>query len=507
MKKKIVGLVISAMLMTLGFGTSALAEEGKHANVGLFWIDASMDNTVGYDGWVLCRAGVCESLVKITEDMTYEGLIAESWENDGSLTWIFKIRDGVTFSNGKAVDAEAVKKSIQRSLDNNERAQTMVNIDTMEADGQTLTIKTTKPYASLIGNLADPLFAIVDTEAEGVDFNSAPVCTGPYVITSFTPEENLEVVKNENYWGGDVGLDSITYKHIPDSSTRTMALQSGEVDITGSIDQSQIDVFKNDPENYNVSEIASLRTLFGYINHESQFLSDKNIRKALSCAIDRDSYALMVGGEAATGLFSSVLPFENETLKADQYDLENAQKILDDAGYADTDGDGVREKDGQNIVLQIYQTAAHGSDAPGIIATAMQAQFKEIGIGADILTVENLNQIYEEGKFDITFSNDNTGITADPQSFLEITYKTDAARNYGHYSNEQMDQLIADMDSEFDMGRRYEMAAKASQIALDDVANFYFTYIPLNTVGNKNVKNLVQHPIDYYMITADVTME
>ncbi|ABR48170.1 extracellular solute-binding protein, family 5 [Alkaliphilus metalliredigens QYMF] len=486
--------------------TAAESTETKHANVGLFWVTATLDNTSGYTGWVLSRIGVAESLIRITDEMKYEGLIAESWENDGDKTWKFTIRDKVTFSTGKKVDAEAVKKSIQRSLDLNERAGMISQIDTMEADGQTITIITKEPYAALIGNLAEPLFAIIDVDAENADFENAPIATGPYVVEGFQPEESIEVVKSVNYWNGEVGLDAITFRHIPDSNTRTMAIQSGEVDITGSIDQSQINVFK-DNDNFIVDEIPSLRTLFAYINHQSSVLSDLNIRKALSHAIDRESYALLIGGTPGTGMFSNALPFGNEKLKADGFDPEKAKEILDHAGYTDTKGDGIREMNGENIVLEIYQTGAHGSSAPGIIAAAMQAQFKEIGIGAEIRTVENLNAIYEEGKFDITFSNDNTGITADPQSFVQITYKADATRNYGKYSNPEMDQYIESLNSVFDPQERYEIAAKISQIAIDDVANFYINYIPLNIVGNSRIKNLKQQPIDYYMITPDIKME
>lgn len=504
--KKLISVFITLILTFSFVACGSENDEGssKHANVGLFWIDTTIDNVEGYNGWVLCRAGISESLIKINDDMSYEGLIAESWENDNNLTWTFKIRDNITFSNGKKVDGEAVKKSLERSITESERAASISNIDTIEADGQIVIIKTKEPYASLIGNLAEPLFSIVDVESG--EFDSNPICTGPYVVTSFTAEKTIKVVKNENYWNGEVGLDSITFKHIPDSNTRTMALQSGEVDITVTIDQSQVGVFKNNSD-YIVDEISSLRTLFGYINHESKTLSDKNIRKAIAHSIDRESYAKLIGGTPATGLFSDSLSFGNEKLQCDEFSLHEANKILDNAGYVDSNNDGIREKDGENIIINIYQTSAHGSDDPGTIAVAMQSQLKDIGINAEIKTIENLNAIYESGEFDITFSNDNTGITGDPQSFLEGIYKTNALRNYGKYSSEEMDKLIEELNGEFDSEKRKNIAIKASQLAIDDVVNLYFTYIPLNIVGKSNVKNLKQHPIDYYMITKDVTIE
>lgn len=98
------------------------AEDGKHINVAFFWITSDLDPANNYNGWVLSRLGVGESLVKLNDELKVEACLADSWENVDETTWKFHIREGVMFSNGKAVDAEAVKASIERAISMNDRA-------------------------------------------------------------------------------------------------------------------------------------------------------------------------------------------------------------------------------------------------------------------------------------------------------------------------------------------------------------------------------------------------
>ena len=97
-------------------GQTEGAENGKHINVAFFWITSDLDPANNYNGWVLSRLGVGESLVKLNDDLKVEACLADSWENVDETTWKFHIREGVTFSNGKAVDAEAAKASIERAI-------------------------------------------------------------------------------------------------------------------------------------------------------------------------------------------------------------------------------------------------------------------------------------------------------------------------------------------------------------------------------------------------------
>lgn len=483
----------------------------KHVNVAFFWISTDLDPAVNYNGWVTSRLGVGEALVKLNDDLEIEGCIADTWKNVDETTWEFHIRDGVAFSNGTAVTAEAVKASLERAVAANDRAAEYLKINSMEADGQTLTIRTSEPNAALLNNMCEPVFDIVDTTQSDDTIKNAPVCTGPYVVDQFVSEQSVELKKNEKYWGGEVGLDTISVTQIADSDARAMSIQSGEIDITNTIDNTSVTMF-SDTSKYNVSSIISPRVNVAYMNNaESSPLSDIELRKAVSCAVDRESYAGLIGGSAAHSAYSDATPFGNETITAFSYDTAKAEEILDKAGYADTNGDGYREKtDGLELKLRYLQSADHGSSDSAILATAVQSDLKKVGINMEILAVENLSDYQTKGDFDFYTGNDNSAPTGDPQVWLETMYTglgTSGKKNLTGFKDDRIDEIVNKFKSTFDTEERYKLAAEASQILNDDAANLFLTNSYLNMVSAAKVKNAVQPVADFYFITKDITVE
>ena len=281
---------MSAAIFTGCGGGGDKAADTKTLKIGVTNFADSLDPTENFFGWVVMRYGIGEALVKFDEKMNPSPWLAESWQvSDDKLTWTFKIRDGVKFSNGKELTAEAVKSSIERSFAKNNRAQTFFKYTEMKADGQNLIIKTEKPTPSMPGFLADPLFLIVDTSSEGErDFaKQGPIGTGPYVCESFVKEKAV-MKKNPNYWGGEVPYETVEIPSIDDPNTRAMALQSGEVDMAVNIAAGDMGLF-NDTSKFHIDRIASLRTVLARIN-EKGILGDPKVRAAFISMTDRKSY-------------------------------------------------------------------------------------------------------------------------------------------------------------------------------------------------------------------------
>lgn len=161
----------------------AASGEEKHLNFGIYWFGDDLDPGNGWNGWTLTRAAVGETLVTVNENLEFVGQLADEWETeDDNVTWRFHIRDGVTFQNGNVCDAEAVVGSIKRSLEVNERGQTNLKLESVEADGDWVVFKTEAPYGAFLANLTEPLFTIVDTSVDTSDYGNHPICTGPYKI-------------------------------------------------------------------------------------------------------------------------------------------------------------------------------------------------------------------------------------------------------------------------------------------------------------------------------------
>ena len=160
-----------------------------------------LDPANNYNGWVLSRLGVGESLVKLNDELKVEACLADSWrmwmKRHGSSISV-KVEHSVTV---KVVDAEAAKASIERAVAMNDRAAEYLKIDSMEANGQDLTIKTTEANAALHNNLVVPVFDIIDTTESEENIQTAPVRTGLYVVSSRTPEHIVTACSESNLLG------------------------------------------------------------------------------------------------------------------------------------------------------------------------------------------------------------------------------------------------------------------------------------------------------------------
>ena len=345
----------------------------------------------------------------------------------------------------------------------------------------------------------------------------APIGTGPYAVRDFKPEKSIELERNKNYWDGEVGLDSISVTYIADESARVMAMQSGEVDMTNYITYQSIKNF-SDTSRYTISSVAGPRVNVAYMNNASTSpLGDINLRRALSYVIDRDQYAKLIGGSAAHGVFSDGTPYGNEKLKGYTYDLDKARSMLDEAGYKDINGDGIREgKDGAPLTLQFYgkSTSANSTTEADTLAVAIQSDFKKVGIDMKINNAENLSDITKTGKFDMYIYALNSAPTGDPQVWLQTMYtlgedslQTSSTANVTKYHNDKMDQVVNKLKTTFAIKDRYKLAQEGSQILLDDAADLYITNNMLTMISSSKLEGCVQPVCDYYMITKDIKLK
>ncbi|MCR5758561.1 MAG: ABC transporter substrate-binding protein [Selenomonas sp.] len=504
------GLCGAALTVILaGCGSENSSADKGVLKVGVTNFADTLEPTQNYFGWVVMRYGLGECLTKFDEKMNVQPWLAESWSiSEDHLTWTFKIRDGVKFSNGDPLTAEAVKASIERTFAKNNRAATFFKYKEIKAEGQTLTIVTEKPMPNMPGFLADPLFIIVDTNAEGSrDFaKEGPICTGPYMVESFVKEKAV-MKKNPNYWDGDVPFETVEVPSIDDPNTRAMALQSGEVDMAVNIAAGDMDTFRGN-DKFDVDEISSLRVVLARLNQKG-ILKDDKVRAALICGCDRETYNnVLLKGTFLPGK-APVPPsmdygFDQLT-DPNAYNPERAAQLLDEAGWKDTDGDGIREKDGQPLKLDfvVYNSRA---ELP-LYAEAVQADLKKLGFDINIKTVDyNLvDQMGIKGEYDLLISNITTANTGDPEIFLSWYWKTnhngDNPQNGSGYSNPALDAKFNELAVEFDKSKRRQLMIDIQQIIMNDGAALFLGYPQTNIVSSKALAGVKMYPSDYYWIT------
>ena len=198
-------------------------------------------------------------------------------------------------------------------------------IDTITADGQTVTIRTTEPRPTLLNYLSDPYGCIIDMEA-GITEDGIVVGTGPYIAASLVTGEELNLVKNESYWDGEPGFDNVTVLTISDGDTLTMALQSGEIDGAYGMPYASYPLFEN--ENYTFSSTATSRAFFAHMNFESEIIQDGAVRQAIAMGIDKERFVedLLDGnGYPAVGVYPDNFSFGGDAVTAKGYDPDGGK--------------------------------------------------------------------------------------------------------------------------------------------------------------------------------------
>ena len=375
------------------------------------------------------------------------------------LTWEIKLRSGVRFHNGAVMDAEAVKASLERTIRLSTASADALGIDTIVAnDDQTITITTLEPRPTMPGLLTTPAVAITDAAAadaagEG-NFIMAGALTGPYIPTEYIQKERLSSVANDNYWGGVPPLSGIEHVAIPDTNSRELALQAGDIDIAVNISPEGAQAINVHPEMRSSTAGFGTAVVMWWVNFERPALSDPLVRRAVSLAIDRESIAGLVAPEG-TGSYAELLLPEALVscpgVSAPGYDPEQARELLAQAGYVDTDGDGIVDKDGQplEIVIGGYPQRFQ---LP-IMAEAAQAMLDDVGIKAEVLITEW--SVVKEPGWDLFGWYNNVVDTGDPilniSKFVGVSADASGsgANNYGHFHHTELETIISSAAGRF----------------------------------------------------------
>ncbi len=518
MKKKIkVVMLIVGVLVSLvsGCGQTEDETDGKLGEKNLVFGDTTFNAENGEpdidphhdnSGWACIRYGVGETLFRFTDNMELEPWLAKSYERVDQRTWRIILKDGVTFTSGRTMDAEAVKACLEDLIVRHKRAAGDLHIDMISAEGMVLTIRTKTPVPALINYLTDPYGCIYDVEA-GVTEEGIVQGTGPYRAVSLETDTRLDLVKNENYWNGDPKLDRITVRTITDGNTLTMALQSGEIDAAYGMPYASYPLFEND--DYIFTGCATSRVFFVTMNFESEVTSDPDVRKAIAMGIDKEGFVeTLLGGNGypAEGVYPSTFAFGGDVVKDEEYDPKGARKILEEAGWKDEDGDGVREKNKTPLILRLL-TYPSRQELP-LLAEAAQASLGEIGFQVEITDTADHNRIRTDSSaWDIYVSAMVTAPSADPEYFFNYRCLESSGNNDGHYYSEQLEKMAGEMSTTFDTDRRAQLAVKMQQLILEDHAYVFCSHLRMNMIAKANVTGLKAHPCDYYEITADLDIE
>lgn len=475
---------------------------------------------------------VYDTLTAINYDQEIEGVLAESWDiSDDGLEYTFHLRPGITYHDGTPFNAAAVKFAFDRVLDPATNTPTASWVSALEEavvlDDNTVKFVLSEPFSPLLGNLASAYFSIPSPTAVknlGEDYGLNPVGTGPFKFKEWVSGESITLEPNPDYHNvrsfvdnkGAPLLDQLVFRVIPEAETQLAALETGEINVVIPPPR-EVKRLQEDPA-YEVF-ISPRGNDLWYVEFamdappEGQFgaqfkppFDDVLVRQAVAYGINADEMIANVleglaernYGLMPTGMF----PYKPEIEEFGyHYDPEQAKSLLEQAGWVDSDGDGVRENNGSPLEVLFW---AWDDSTPQKLAQIIQSQLGQVGfkVNTEILEVGTLLARLPENVSN--FNLMGWGQT-DPDMLRGMTNGT---WGLGRYHDEQFQKLVSDALKTTDRDERTELYFGAAKKLLADAAA-----VPLWTnlafiATRADVKGYKLVPFNFNMgVLEDVSIE
>lgn len=425
--------------------------------------------------------------------------LAESWESNPALDkYTFKLKTGVTWHDGKPLTADDVKFTFDTLLNPAVNASIRGPISSIKSvevpDPQTVVFNLKYPFAPLPVMLGYNQAIVPKHLLEGQDLNQptdflrAPVGSGPFKFKTLSQGSYLEVSANEAYFGGRPNLDGIIFQVISDGNARVAQVRSGDIDFTV-IDPPQVDSVSNDP-NLKVVNATQVNYYFFAVNHTVARLQDPRVRQALILAVDREAIVktILKGyGQVATGPIHPALgDYYNPDVKTYGYDLDQAAKLLADAGWTKgSDGILVNDK-GQRFTILF--NGPKGFPVLEQILTYAQQQY--LGLGIDVtLDIPEWSvhlKKYHNLEYDLLLQ---WWITP-PDPDLYDHYYSESSSNWWAYKNPELDKQIIQARSEPDHAKRVKEVHQIQAVLAEDLPVIYLYYAQEIQVRSKRTQGL-----------------
>ena len=457
----------------------------------------NLDLRVGTDAQSERVGGVIfDALVRKDEHFNLQPWLATHWEQPDAVTWVFHLRDGVQFQDGRPLTADDVAYTIASMIDGSlitAKGGSFASVESAEArDRLTIVVHMRRPDAGLLFNLSDGLFGVVPKGA-GKDFGMHPVGTGPFRFASAVQDKEVIVERNATYWAGAPNVARIRFAVVPDAITSALELKKGSADLASNvITLDMVHTLESAP-NLKIVSVPGSPVVYANFNVNDPVLKDKRVRQAVACAMDRQAIVNAIWRGQAR-LANTLLPVGHWAAASDgdlvQYphDVARAQRLLEEAGFPAGKG-GVRVR----ITLKTST-----DETTRLMAAVLQQQLRAAGIRLDIRSSE-FGTFYADvtkGAFQM-YALRWIGSNEDPDIF-RYAYGSGAfppkGGNRGRYSNARVDALLTAAAAETDQARRREAYVEVQKILADELPGIPLWYPNNEVVHTRRIEGVMPGP-------------
>ena len=447
-----------------------------------------------------------DSLLHRDERFNLKPWLAERWEIPDPLTYIFHLRSGVRFHDGRPLTARDVKWTFDSILSGSIRtpkASTYRLLDHIEVpDDATVVFHLKEPDSTLPGNISDGAAGVVPY-GSGADFNRNPIGSGPFRFVSAEQDKDVMLARNEQYWGEKPRLARVRFIVVPDSTTRVLELRKGSADLAiNALTADMIFALRSDRDLQMQTAPGTIYTYLA-LNLRDPMLKDVRVRQALAYAIDRRPVIHYLWRDLARPA-DSVLPPQHWAYNGDvrryEYNPQRARELLDAAGY--------REHDGIRFHLTMKTST---EESTRLLAVVLQQQLRAVGIALEIRTFE-FATFYDDitkGTFQL-YSLRWIGGNENPDIFEHVFYSASVpprSANRGYYANPRVDWLIDEARRTVDQEKRRLLYGELQQILAEEVPYINLWYLDNVVVYSQRVRDVDLSPSGDYNFLLHAELE
>ena len=486
----VLALVILASLLLAGCTSETSADPGL-VTVALDQTPDNLDPRIGQTAAAQrLDALIFDSLVRKNEKSELIPDLAERWEVPDPTTYVFHLRTGVRFHDGRPLTSKDVRFTFRSILDGAVKSikaghpyNLITSIDT--PDAETVVFKLKEPYAPFLWNLANGVIGIVPDGA-AADFNQQPIGSGPFQFVRYIQDQEVVLKRNDSYFGKKAGVSTLRFKIIPEEVVIALELRKGSVDLQmNALAPDMVEVLKKD-NRLRVVEGPGTNYQYFAFNLTDPVFNDRRVRQAFAYAIDRESIIKYLWRNQAR-LANGMLPPNNWAFNGDiktyPYDPDRARALLREA-----------RQEHLSFTYRINNDNATAAQ----MAAIFQQQLRAIGVTMDIKGTEFATFFADviKGNFQ-TYSLRWIGANNDPD-FFNLLFHTKAVppngANRGHYSNARVDELIEFARRETDLEKRKEAYREVQHILAEDVPYISLFYTDNVCVSSKRIDGIQLYP-------------